>query len=188
MTSPDPTRLNALRLQEGAAQAWLYRAHVDRVRGVLYRVMGADDEVGDLTQEVFARAFVSVERYRGDEQGLGPWLAQVAVHTAISTLRKRKTRRFLRFAAELPERAAHTGAPETGQATARVFALLDRLPIKERVPLCLRWLEQMEIDEVAAACEISASTAKRRIRAAKARFDRLAARDSVLAGLVEDGA
>ena len=56
-----------------------------------------------------------------------------------------------------------------------MYAILDELPADARVPFALRFIEGMALDEVAAACDVSLSTAKRRLRRAEERFMKIAA-------------
>jgi RNA polymerase sigma-70 factor (ECF subfamily) len=69
---------------------------------------------------------------------------------------------------------------DTRAALARAHALLDRLPALERAAFGLRFFEGMRLPEVAEVLEVSLSTAKRRLRRARERFARLAARDALL--------
>lgn len=180
------TFVAALRQGDRAARARFFDTHARRVRRVLIRVLGADNEVTDLVQEVFLRALRGVERYRGDADGLGPWLDRVAIFTARGVIRKRQVRRRL---TPLAAPRDHEGAPapdssDSRETVRRVFAVLDRLPDEERIALSLRWLEQMELREVADACDVSLSTAKRRVRRGRKRFDEMAAQDPLLAAML----
>ena len=62
----------------------------------------------------------------------------------------------------------------------------EQLPAKERVVFALRFIEGMDVTEVAALCEISPATVKRRTQSAQERFWRLAGRDPVLKEWRED--
>jgi RNA polymerase sigma-70 factor (ECF subfamily) len=50
---------------------------------------------------------------------------------------------------------------------------MDRFPENERAAFILRFVEEMELTEVAEACAVSLSTARRRIRRAEQRFLKL---------------
>jgi RNA polymerase sigma-70 factor (ECF subfamily) len=50
---------------------------------------------------------------------------------------------------------------------------MDRFPEDERAAFILRFVEKMELTEIADACGVSLSTARRRIRRAEQRFLRL---------------
>ena len=130
---------------------------------------------------------IGVTRYRGDSASLRPWLLQIAVRTARKCIRRRATRRILglRTPGELPD-APDAVDPEQQTAVRRAHAALDRLPTDERIAFCLRFVEGMQLDEVADACDTSLATVKRRLVKARVRFERLAARDSLLGRWIEE--
>jgi RNA polymerase sigma-70 factor (ECF subfamily) len=63
--------------------------------------------------------------------------------------------------------------PESREAVRSFYAIMDRFPEDERVAFILRFVEEMELSEVAEACGVSLSTARRRIRRAEQRFIKL---------------
>jgi RNA polymerase sigma-70 factor (ECF subfamily) len=56
-----------------------------------------------------------------------------------------------------------------------VYALLDRLPVDERIAFALHEVDGMDLAEVAAACGVSVPTVRRRLARAARRFFSLAA-------------
>jgi RNA polymerase sigma-70 factor, ECF subfamily len=177
----DAALVTAMRRGDPSAPASIYDRHAAAVRRVLARVLGVDQELPDLLHEVFAQAFTSIHKLRDDDR-LGPWLIGIAVFTAHACIRRRKRQRWLRFFA--PEEMPEVVAPEVeagAQAAARqVYAVLDRLPAQERIMFALRWLDGMELQEIADACGVSLATAKRKLHKARERFDVLARRDPIL--------
>lgn len=160
------------RLQAGdpAATRALFDRYGGHVRAVLLRVLGPDPDLADLLHDVFVRAIEGVPRLRHNS-ALKAWLSQVAVFTARTLiLRRRRRRRWLAvFAWDEPEAMAPPD-PDASDALRATCALLERMPVEERLALSLRLLGQFEIAEVAEACGISLSTAKRRLRRASERF------------------
>jgi RNA polymerase sigma-70 factor (ECF subfamily) len=71
--------------------------------------------------------------------------------------------------------------PEARQAVSRLYAILDRLGSEDRIAFVLRFIEGMELTEVAAALGLSLATTKRRLAHARARVDHHIARDPGLA-------
>jgi RNA polymerase sigma-70 factor (ECF subfamily) len=165
---------------EGAAVA-LFHEYASLVERTVGRILGLDDELPDVVQEVFFRALRSVHRIR-DPQALTDWLLQITICTATDWIRKRKRRRWLVFRdpGQLEEPA---GLPidEAGREAVRAtYAVLDRLRIEERLVFVLRYLDGMELNQVAAACDCSLATVKRRLGRAMARFEALAKREPAL--------
>ncbi|MFO0632132.1 MAG: sigma-70 family RNA polymerase sigma factor [Nannocystaceae bacterium] len=182
-------RVHVERLRDGdrVAIAALFDRHGAAIERVLLRVLGPDPELPDLLHDVFVQAMTGIGRFRGDAATLRPWLLQIAIRTARKCLRRRATRRFLglRTPGELPE-IADASDPEQQTALGRAQLALLRLPADLRIAFGLRWIAGMQLDEVAAACEVSLATAKRRLTQARARFERVAARDPVLASWLRE--
>ncbi|MFZ6179779.1 RNA polymerase sigma factor [Nannocystis pusilla] len=176
--------------QRQRAIADLFDRHADHVSRVLTRILGLDPETPDLIQEVFLRAFRGIDRVRGAPEVLPRWLTGIAVYVAREHIRRKRGRWWLRWAGAdepLPDPPAATASPDVVLAVHRVRSVIERLPVDERIPFALRYLDDMELEEVADACDVSLATIKRRLARARARFDKLAARDAILLNWVEKG-
>ncbi len=165
-------------LRSGAAWAAgelvrTYGAHVQRV---VTRILGfGDPDRDDVLQEVFVRAIAGIAGL-SEPAALRAWLTTLTVYTAREQIRRRRRRRWLAFADRPPERDDPTtsASEEIREAARCVYAVLDRMPEDERVPLALRALEGMELTELAVACDMSLSTLRRRLARAERRFVKLA--------------
>ncbi|MCA9642852.1 MAG: sigma-70 family RNA polymerase sigma factor, partial [Myxococcales bacterium] len=170
-------------LQSG--KAWAQRAlledHGAYVERVLTRILGRHSELEDLVQEVFIRALCRVDQIE-EPSGLRSWLAAFAVFVAREALRKRRRRSWLLFSApeELPEPPAPTASPELLNAYHAFYDVLGKLDVDLRIAFALRWVEGMELTEVAALTDVSLATAKRRLKSARERFVVLAATNPFL--------
>ncbi len=168
-----------------AGRAWAQRAlledHGSYVERVLIRILGRHSELEDLVQEVFIRALSRVDQI-DDPSGLRSWLAAFAVFVARETLRKQRRRRWLSFSApeELPEHPAPTASPELMNAYHAFYDVLGKLDVDLRIAFALRWVEGMELTEVAALTDVSLATAKRRLKSARERFETAAAKNPFL--------
>jgi RNA polymerase sigma-70 factor (ECF subfamily) len=182
----DAALLEGLRSGHPGAPAALYDRYADYVHAMLLRIMGCDPELGDLLQEVFLQALRSVGSVR-DAGRLKPWIGSVAVHVARGVIRKRSRRRWLQFRQpeSLPVREAPVADEETREVLQLTFEVLERMPADERIAFSLRFVEQMELTEVAEICGTSLATAKRRIAKAEHRFVALARIRPPLRGWLE---
>lgn len=168
-----------------AGRAWAQRAlledHGSYVERVLTRILGRHSELEDLVQEVFIRALTRVNQI-DDPRGLRSWLAAFAVFVARETLRKQRRRRWLSFSPpeELPELVAPTASPELMNAYHAFYSVLNQLDVDLRIAFALRWVEGMELTEVAALTDVSLATAKRRLKSARERFEVAAAKNPFL--------
>jgi RNA polymerase sigma-70 factor (ECF subfamily) len=184
-TSPRPTGeagqqddarlLRGLREHEPWAAAVLANRYLDHVRRVLVRVMGMGEaDLDDLVQEVFARALAGAHRL-SHAGALTAWVTNIAVFTGREAIRRRSRWRWLGFVADPPERPTPQASPEVSEAARAVYALLDRLPVDERIAFALHEVDGMNLNEVAAACNVSVPTVRRRLARAGKKFFALAA-------------
>ena len=159
------------RKERGAAEA-IWNRHSVNVRRFLDRALGApDDEVEDLTQEVFIRVFARARAIR-EPSALRGFIMSVAFWVLKWEFRRRWVRRVVRLSktGELPEIGVQGGADQEARHALRsCYAILDRLSVQERTAFVLRYLEEMTNEEVAERLECSVSTAKRLLTRAAAR-------------------
>lgn len=187
----DASLVAALRQGDRAAMDVLVDRYGPYVERVLARILGYDAELPDVVHDVFITAFTRIQNLRQPEL-LKPWLRGVTVFVARECLRRRRRRRWLSFRPhdELPELVDSAGLvpPDAADALKRLYQVLSRMPPDERIVFTLRFMEEMELEEVASACGISVTTVKRRQKQAKLRFAAEAAKDPVLRERMERSA
>ena len=172
--------------KRGIAARAVWDRYAPLVRGLLRRVFEPDDAVEDAVHDVFVRLFENVGRVR-DTSALRSYLVTIALNTARTELRRRRVRRFSGDGADEPEsqRAIAWIPPpsrelEATVAMARLFRILDALPDEERRVIVLRYVEEMELTEVAEEAGVSLATVKRRLTRASDRIIARAKRDAIL--------
>jgi RNA polymerase sigma-70 factor, ECF subfamily len=182
----DRSLVEALRRGDPGATAALYDRYAPHLRRVLARILGLDAELPDLLQEAFVGALSGLGKLR-DPERLQAWLTWVAVYTARGCIRRRRRRRWLEFwtPERLDEAPSEDSRREDVDALRRTYRLLEGLGADERIVFSLRYLEQMEVAEVAEACRVSLATAKRRLVRAEKAFAAAAREDPVLNRWVE---
>jgi len=165
-----------------SATVALYDRYAPYVRRVLGSVLGPCDDLADVLHDSFEQAFRSLNRLEQPER-FKQWLRVVAVNTARGHLRSKRRRQWLSFFApeDMPEPEQHSEGSEAADRVAAVYRVLDAMPEDERVPLCLRWIEELELTEVAEAVGVSLATVKRKLDRARARFVALSRKDPTLA-------
>lgn len=180
--------VEGLRAEQPAAIAAFYDRYAAHVHRLLGRVLGVDAELADVHHDVFVRALGSLRTLR-DPDALGAWITSVTLFTARSAIQRRARRRWLSFLAPeaLPEIAAPAVNGDLGEALRATYAVLDTLPADERIAFALRFLEGMDLTEVAAACAVSLATIKRRLARAEERFTRAARKHPALREWLEGG-
>lgn len=182
LTCSENTLLNGLQSGESAAIVAFFKRYEHDVRGVLGRILGANPDLSDALQDTFIRAYRSSLKIR-DALALRVWLRRVATSVAFDHLRKRQRLRW-NYSSELTlvDERTNRVTPEIHAAYCDVHRVLEKMPRKERVAFCLRYIDEMELKEIAVTCNVSLATVKRRLARAETRFETLARRQP---GLIE---
>jgi RNA polymerase sigma-70 factor (ECF subfamily) len=172
-----------------AAAAAIWDELSPLVRITLRRILGPDSEVDDLTQEVFLRIFRELAALR-DPQAFRGFVMQVSTNAALSELRRRRVRRWLRlsFDGSVPDISVEAVASSPERLAVRaLYRILDGLDPESRSAFVLHHVEDLELRDVAAAMKLSLATVKRRLARAHARLRRVAKDDIELRGYLSGG-
>ncbi|MEM6733131.1 MAG: sigma-70 family RNA polymerase sigma factor, partial [Myxococcota bacterium] len=141
----------------------------------------------DIVQDVMIRALHSVKSLN-DPALMRPWLRQITINQVRMELRKRKTRRRSEHQEYVDQRSSdgiqEQELHEQRQLLRAVYAIIDQLPVEERLAFILRRIEGLPLDDIAEQLECSLATVKRRLRKAFARFERLAVGNPALRQLL----
>ena len=167
----DAALVEALRAGHPGAAAALYDRYAAPVRLTLRSILGPDDDIPDLLQEVFIRALDRIGRLR-DVERLGAWLSTMAVFVARAQIRLRSRRRVLSLFSPERTRPRQLEQPSSDarRALREIYAVLDQMPVDHRMAFVLRHVHGATLVEAAEACETSLATIKRRLARAEVRF------------------
>jgi RNA polymerase sigma-70 factor (ECF subfamily) len=151
-----------------AAFTALVRRWQQPIARFLFHFVGNNEQVQDLTQDVFLRAFLAASRYR--EQGeLSAWLYRIALNVARDNARR--TRPSVKPVLDVPGTDLSPGERyEQKETSAMVSRAIYELPEPLRVVLILRHYEHMSYEQIARMLRAPASTLKSRFAAALERL------------------
>jgi RNA polymerase sigma-70 factor (ECF subfamily) len=146
----------------------LFRRYASYVATIGIRLLGRDDELDDLVQEVFIEAYRGLHQLRSPD-AVKAWLARVTVRRATRRLRRRRLRSFfsldsLPADAKLIDDAA---TPEEKADIVSSYRMIERIPVRQRVVWVLKHVEGETLDSIAEICRCSKATVQRRLRAAE---------------------
>lgn len=150
------------------AQGKLLTRHEARVRGVLAQMLGPRGRLDDLTQEVRLKAIRGFARFRGDAL-FTTWLHRIAVNTAISELRRRRSEE------SLPEEPPGREPPpelsaERRELRERLAAAVDKLPPLLAEAFELRYHEGIDSAAIGRRLDVPAATVRTRLFHARRRL------------------
>ena len=185
----DRALAEALRKSTPGAMELFYERYANHVQRVLARVLGVDPILPELLHDVFIEAFTSVHSIK-DGAKLKGWLTSIAVFTARGHIRKKVRNQPLWFGESLSttELAVRGADLEMREALRCTYHVLDHMSADDRIAFALRYMEGMELTEVADACRVSLATIKRRLGRAQKRFLLRAVEHTTLREWIEKGA
>jgi RNA polymerase sigma-70 factor, ECF subfamily len=164
-------RLLVERLHRGdrAALEQIVADHCDTVARLVFRLAGWSDDADDLVQEVFLAALNGAARFDGRSE-VATWLYRIAVNVCRAHRRKQTVRGWLwkKWMREPPPSVAPASdEPESREMAEQVTRSVRQLPGKYREVIVLRYLEGMEIDDVAKTLGLSRSAVEVRLHRAR---------------------
>ena len=169
--SDDPDFEIVARVRNGETDAFeeLVRKHGRRVYRSLLGITGSAAEAEDALQDAFLKAFQHLSDFEGRSR-FSTWLVRIAINTGLQRVRSRKEFDSLDEEKEefRPRNIqAWTDTPEEFYSREELRRLVEKevmkLPVKYRVALMLRDLEELPTEEAAAALGLSIPGLKARV-------------------------
>ena len=174
--------------QKGDKEAFeeLIKRHQHRVFAIARRILKRQEDVEDISQQVFVKAYFSLKRF-DQRAAFSTWLYKITVNECWDLLRKKKVRPLV-FEAELSEEQARrytasenpvADIPDVSdrlEARERVEGLLAHVERRDRTMLVLKEVEGFSVEEIAEVLNLNANTVKVRLFRARRRIVRLARR------------
>jgi RNA polymerase sigma-70 factor (ECF subfamily) len=165
----DRALIERLRQRDPDAVAELFDGHARQVRSLLARVLGPDQDLEDLFQEVFTRVLTRGPSLNGHSAPRA-WLYGIAVTVAREEITRRRRRHWLRLPGTLPDPPAHDANWDARAAVRSFYIFLDEMPAPDRIPFAIRKLAGLGLQETAVVSGLSVSTLRRRLARADERF------------------
>ncbi len=166
---------------DGDAYALLVARYERRVFSLVYRILHRREEVEEVSQEIFVKAFLAVGNYHF-EAAFGTWLMRIAINHCYDQLRRRRSSRLTYFSemSQESEQAVVLGTESREGGGGRVQAdiesrdlagkLLERAPPEDRVILTLKEIEDLSVEEIGKLLKLKSSTVKVRLHRARKRM------------------
>jgi len=168
--------------QNGAEAAFeeLVRRHQHRVFALVSGVLHRPDDVEDVAQQVFLKAYLGIKRF-DQRAAFSTWLYKIAVNECWDYLRKRKVRPLV-YEADLSEEqvsrldgiVSSSRPPEGPNTRAEMREIIERmlaaLPEQDRQLLVLKEIEGFSVQELAEILNLNVNTVKVRLFRARGRI------------------
>ncbi|XOV90037.1 MAG: RNA polymerase sigma factor RpoE [Pseudomonadota bacterium] len=163
------------RVKRGDKRAFdlLVLKYQHKIVGLVSRYLRDQDEVVDVTQEAFIKAYRALPRFRGDS-AFYTWLYRIAINTAKNHLVSKSRRppdtdldidagEFQDSSAVLSDIDTPESRLATDQLEAVIYKAIDDLPEELKVAVTLREFEGLSYEEIAEVMECPVGTVRSRI-------------------------
>lgn len=171
-----PDRELVERAKKGDELAYdeLVERYSPKIYGLLYHMTSNNQDAEDLLQEVFLKAWKSLETFRGDSS-FYTWVYRIAVNRAINFTQKRKRKQALsldnvdlgleRDVAYVELSSRHTPLRDASlkELQKRLNEALQTLSKKHRAVVVMHDIQGMPHDEIAASLGVSSGTVRSRL-------------------------
>lgn len=172
-----------LRVQKGDKRAFdlLVLKYQYKLQAIVGRFIRDADEVADVTQEAFIKAYKALPKFRGESQ-FYTWLYRIAINTAKNHLVS-KSRRPANTDIDIEDaeqfanndKLIDEASPESSLMTNELSAIIKNslraLPEDLRTALTLREFESMSYEDIAAVMDCPVGTVRSRIFRAREFLD-----------------
>jgi RNA polymerase sigma-70 factor (ECF subfamily) len=168
------------RVQNGEVSAFnqLVQKYRQSLFSIIYNMTGNREDATDIAQEVFIKAFQSINQFRG-QASFYTWLYRIAVNSSITFIKKAKKQRFINYetidetlvSSEILEYFTAKTKTEKGallkELQEKLNEALQKLSPKHRIVVILHEVEGMNHKEIADITKTSEGTVRSRLHYAK---------------------
>ena len=148
----------------------VYRDHKSYIQNVVSRYCVTPEEVEDVTQDAFIRAYRGRDNFRGDST-VKTWLHRVAVNTALNHITKQKRRPQCNDNEGeeiiVPDDDSPESQAERDQTLSAITYRLDNMPSELGLTLLYYHIDGLKYDEIAETMGINVGTVRSRIHRAR---------------------
>jgi RNA polymerase sigma-70 factor (ECF subfamily) len=145
----------------------------DAIFNFIYRMIHDRQQVEDLTQEAFIKAFASLKSFN-EQYAFSTWLYKIATNNCIDYIRKRKLQMYSidkpieardsDYSFEIPDDTYEADRDIISrQRTVLLRSAITKLPAKYRKVIELRHIEERSYEEIAKALKLPIGTVKAHI-------------------------
>jgi RNA polymerase sigma factor (sigma-70 family) len=145
-----------------AALRELYAKYGGSVYSRCQYLLGDETKAEDAMQDVFAKALGHWQDFR-NEASPQTWLIKIATHHCLNVIRAERAPWHLRFQRETRARGEGDGGAQAFEDRASVRKLLAKLDLETQQAVIHYFVDEMTLEEVAAAIGRSVPTVRKRL-------------------------
>jgi RNA polymerase sigma-70 factor (ECF subfamily) len=141
----------------------IVRKYEKRLYLVIKRMVNDHDDTNDIMQEVFIKAYDSLDSFR-EESNLYTWLYRISVNFAINFLNKKKLRQFFHYDELIMPLISGDLKPdermEKAEQSNKIQKAIDTLPQMQRLTFVMRYYDELSYEEISKILKKSVGTLK----------------------------
>jgi len=148
----------------------LVREHQQRIYRLLLSILRDPEAAETLTQDCFVRAFQGWSSFRGEAQA-STWLTRIAINLARDFMRNRRLMFWRRVSQKGEDASELAGVLPDRRSSAEqqllsrerldaVWKAVEKLSMRQRTIFVLRFVEEMENEEIAAVLGLRPATVR----------------------------
>ena len=167
-------------VKQGHANAFntLVKRYRERVFNVVYNMTSNREDASDVTQDVFVKAFQNIHRFQ-QKSTFFTWLYRIAVNTAISFIKKARSRQYFslenleeegvggKLAEILSSKKPSRRSLMIRELQEKLNEALQKLSVKHRTAIVLYEIEGLSHKEIGTILKCSEGTVRSRLHYAK---------------------
>ena len=138
----------------------LLKRHENLLYRVCLRILNNEADANDVSQEVMVKVYKALPRFEG-RSTFKTWLIQIARNTCFTMQSKLKRKR--EFQDMLENEQSEEPQAKISTDAFDVETILGDLNERDREVLVMRYIAELQFDEIAEVCDISLSAAKMRV-------------------------
>lgn len=161
-----------------------YNKIVEKYKNTMYymvfRIIKNQDDVDDILQETFLKAFTSLDKYDGSH-AFSTWLFRIASNASLDYLRRKKPESFENLIPnnhqddennmEAQIQDKNVSNPEDGLTQKEKYELINKIvnsmPDKYSMLIRMRYFEELSYDEISEQTGLALGTVKAQLHRAK---------------------
>jgi RNA polymerase sigma-70 factor (ECF subfamily) len=128
----------------------IVRRYQKKVYGLARKILGNHEDADDVAQEVFIKLYYSLGDFKG-ESSLFTWIYRITVNECNNLLRKKKIKEFVQID-EIANLLKFGQTPEQEfldkERKNLIERAIEKLPPKQRMIFVMRFLEDLDYEEI----------------------------------------
>ena len=169
----------------------LMSRYQDRIIANCHHLTGSQADAEDLAQELFVKTYFAIPSFEGKSL-FKTWLQRIKINHCLSHMRKAASKRLV-FTDDISDEKAGSDQETVGHGESdletqirrrKVWAILEAMPEKYRIPLILCDMDGLTYEDAAAELRLGLSALKMRLKRGREQFrSRYSSRGRTRAGI-----